>query len=85
MTANLQSLDEKRRISSDSQSDQPVPSKPNQAAVSHETKDNIVDWDGPNDPQNPQNWPSWKRMTQVILASVFLLTASDTSPLLLRS
>lgn len=40
-----------------------------------ETKDNIVDWDGPDDPDNPRNWPAWKRMTQVILASAFLLTA----------
>jgi hypothetical protein len=77
----MEPLDEKPRTSSDSHSDQ-VLGKPDQAAVAQETKDNIVDWDGPDDPQNPQNWPSWKRMTQVILASVFLLTALDTSPLL---
>jgi hypothetical protein len=39
-------------------------------------ENNIIDWDGPEDPQNPRNWPVWKRMTQVILASAFLLTAN---------
>lgn len=43
--------------------------------VEQETKDNIVDWDGPDDPQNPRNWPTWKRMIQVVLSSLFLLTA----------
>jgi hypothetical protein len=45
------------------------------ASPEPDTKDNIVDWDGPDDPQNPMNWPSWKRLLQVIFASVFLLTA----------
>ncbi|KAL4911200.1 hypothetical protein BDW74DRAFT_164774 [Aspergillus multicolor] len=52
------------------------PSEPDQTATEQETKANIVDWDGPEDPQNPQNWPAWKRMTQVVLASAFLLTAN---------
>jgi hypothetical protein len=54
-------------------------SDPEQTAVERETKDNIVDWDGPDDPQNPLNWPAWKRMTQVVLASAFLLTAYGIS------
>ncbi|KAL5042511.1 hypothetical protein BDW71DRAFT_200551 [Aspergillus fruticulosus] len=41
-----------------------------------ETKNNVVDWDGPDDPQNPRNWPTWKRMAQVVLVTTFLLTAN---------
>ena len=44
------------------------PASRSQTTIEHETKDNVVDWDGPDDPQNPRNWPAWKRMTQVILA-----------------
>lgn len=50
-------------------------SEPEQIAIAQGTKNNLVDWDGPDDPQNPRNWPAWKRMTQVVLASAFLLTA----------
>ena len=31
---------------------------------------NIVDWDGPDDPKNPMNWPAWK-----INAHIFLISA----------
>ncbi|KAL4878711.1 major facilitator superfamily domain-containing protein [Aspergillus karnatakaensis] len=47
-----------------------------------ETKDNVVDWDGPDDPQNPRNWPTWKRMAQVILATTFMLTANLAATML---
>lgn len=30
---------------------------------------NIVDWDGPNDPNNPLNWPAWKVKTHIFLVS----------------
>ena len=30
---------------------------------------NIVDWDGPDDPKNPMNWPAWKIKAQVFLVS----------------
>lgn len=30
---------------------------------------NIVDWDGPNDPKNPMNWPPWKVKTHIFLVS----------------
>ena len=30
---------------------------------------NIVDWDGPDDPTNPMNWPAWKVKTQIFLVS----------------
>ncbi|KAL8832074.1 MAG: hypothetical protein Q9191_000496 [Dirinaria sp. TL-2023a] len=35
-----------------------------------EPKDpNLVDWDGPNDPKNPMNWPPWKVKTHIFLVS----------------
>lgn len=36
---------------------------------------NIVDWDGPDDPENPLNWSSFVRMMHVVLVSVFTLYA----------
>ena len=30
---------------------------------------NAVDWDGPDDPQNPMNWPAWKINAQIFLVS----------------
>lgn len=30
---------------------------------------NLVDWDGPDDPKNPMNWPAWKIKAQVFLVS----------------
>jgi hypothetical protein len=32
--------------------------------------DHIVDWDGPQDPQNPQNWSSTRKWTIIILISM---------------
>jgi hypothetical protein len=31
---------------------------------------NTVGWDGPNDPENPQNWPTRKKVTAVGMASM---------------
>ena len=74
MAADLDSAHEKPAMSEDGHHDE-QPSEPDQTAIEQETKDNIVDWDGPDDPQNPRNWPVWKRMAQVVLVSAFLLTA----------
>lgn len=30
-------------------------------------QDNIVDYDGPDDPENPFNWPRWKKGRQLVL------------------
>lgn len=69
MAADLESAHEKPAISQDGH-------QQCSELMEQETKpDNIVDWDGPDDAQNPRNWAEWKRMTQVIFASVFLLTA----------
>jgi hypothetical protein len=64
MAADLECAHEKPAISEDGQT-----------AIEQETKNNVVDWEGPDDPQNPRNWPAWKRLTQVVLATAFLLTA----------
>lgn len=32
--------------------------------------ENIVDWDGPNDPDNPLNWPLSKSFGHVIIVAV---------------
>ena len=33
--------------------------------------ENIVFWDGPDDPENPLNWPTWKKVTICALVSLF--------------
>lgn len=74
MATDSESAAEKAATSRDGHHDQQS-SDPDQPATEQETKDNVVDWDGPDDPQNPMNWPAWKRLTQVAFASFFLLTA----------
>ena len=74
MAADLESASEKLSSSENSRHDQPD-GKLGQNAIEHDEKDSVVDWDGPDDPSNPMNWPAWKRLTQVIIASAFLLTA----------
>jgi hypothetical protein len=32
------------------------------------------DWTGPNDPENPWNWPLWKRLYHTALVGVFCFT-----------
>ncbi|KAL7275857.1 hypothetical protein RUND412_001169 [Rhizina undulata] len=34
-----------------------------------EEDENIVWWDGPDDPQNPMNWPTWRKVISVGIAS----------------
>lgn len=74
MAADLESAHENPALLEDGDHDQTA-SKPDQKTIEQETKDNVVNWDGSDDPQNPRNWPVWKRMTQVVLATSFLLTA----------
>lgn len=39
-----------------------------EAPASHQN--NIVDWNSPDDPENPQNWSGRKKWTIIILVSV---------------
>ena len=75
MASDLESAEEKPVISEDGHHDDQQSSELLQATAEQETNNNVVDWDGPDDPQNPRNWPAGKRMIQVVLASAFLLTA----------
>lgn len=36
---------------------------------------NVVDWDGPDNPRNPYNWPKFKKLTHVLIVSAFSLNA----------
>lgn len=38
---------------------------------SEDSDPNIVDWDGPDDPENPMNWSLSKKNINVLLVSVF--------------
>ncbi|KAL7625171.1 MFS transporter fsa7 [Parahypoxylon ruwenzoriense] len=40
---------------------------------------NVVDWDGPDDPANPMNWPRLKKVLHVAFVSVFVLYANLAS------
>lgn len=44
-----------------------------QAEEGRETDPNIVDWDGPDDPTNPLNWPAKKRWAIVVNLSVLTI------------
>ena len=37
---------------------------------SFETQENVVDWNGPDDPENPLNWPAKKTFGHVIIVAV---------------
>lgn len=36
---------------------------------------NIVDWDGPDDPENPLNWSSTRRILIIIFVSSYTFTS----------
>jgi hypothetical protein len=38
-----------------------------------EDRDNVIDWDGPDDPQKPTNWPARKKWTNIILVSALTM------------
>lgn len=44
-------------------------------AVVEETEQdpNIVDWDGPDDPENPMNWPEKKKWLNVAVLSILTI------------
>ena len=40
-------------------------------SLSHPTEDpNLVQWDGPNDLENPQNWPAGRKWLITIIAVI---------------
>ncbi|KAK2877259.1 hypothetical protein FQN49_001298 [Arthroderma sp. PD_2] len=40
------------------------------------TDPNIVDWDGPDDPESPFNWPSTIKIIHIVIVSVFTLVSN---------
>jgi hypothetical protein len=36
---------------------------------SQENDPNVVDWEGPDDPENPMNWPHWRKIIAVGIVS----------------
>jgi hypothetical protein len=36
---------------------------------------NPTDWNGPNDPENPLNWPKWMRCLHVVPPAIISFTA----------
>lgn len=45
---------------------------------------NIVDWDGPNDPENPRNWTKTRKMVNISLFSLSVLYSYVFNPELLQ-
>ncbi|KAJ5726102.1 uncharacterized protein N7483_007459 [Penicillium malachiteum] len=42
---------------------------------------NEVDWDGPDDPKNPRNWPTWRRSMLVgVITCVVSIASSAIAP-----
>ncbi|KAI7173486.1 hypothetical protein KC316_g10612, partial [Hortaea werneckii] len=66
-------LDEKGRNGSpDELPSKPSHPQPSQHEDEEEEDPNVVDWDGPNDPHNPRNWPTKAKIFNLLL--VILLT-----------
>lgn len=42
----------------------------------------IIDWDGPNDPQNPKKWSYRKKWTSTIIVSLFTLNTPVSSSMI---
>lgn len=40
---------------------------------------NLVSWDGPDDPEDPRNWPRKRKWSAVVIVSLFTLMSSMTS------
>ncbi|CAG8422992.1 unnamed protein product [Penicillium salamii] len=48
-------------------------------AVSNEKESAIVDWSGPNDPENPQNFPRWRKWTITIMLGLMTICVTFAS------
>ena len=46
------------------------------ANASSEDEANIVWWDGEDDPENPYNWPTWRKVVHCFLISALLVPSS---------
>ena len=58
---------------SSSSSDLETAEKPTDQDESQHRDPNEVDWDGPDDPECPMNWPRWRKSWIIIILSVLRL------------
>lgn len=47
-----------------------IPSEVSSGEISEEDDRNVVTWDGPDDPQNPMNWPDSRKWINLALMSL---------------
>ncbi|KUL87483.1 hypothetical protein ZTR_04575 [Talaromyces verruculosus] len=52
-----------------------------QLPENHDTSYGIVDWDGPDDPKNPMNWPTTRKWITISIVSFSTLNVSMASTL----
>lgn len=50
-----------------------IPSEVTSGEISDEDDRNIVIWDGPDDPQNPMNWPDSRKWINLALMSLLTI------------
>lgn len=50
---------------------EPTPEKQDRSPVSAKADPNIVGWDGPDDPYNPQNWSPHRKWIAMTIVSCF--------------
>ncbi|KAI8931044.1 hypothetical protein NX059_012055 [Plenodomus lindquistii] len=51
--------------------DAPNASEQTASAAPIKPNHNFTDWNGPNDPDNPHNWPAWKSAYHIIIPALF--------------
>ena len=69
-------VDDARTLGNESTSDVEAGRQAAAPTSAGEEKDaNVVDWDGPDDPANPRNWPARLKMANVVCISAFSLYA----------
>lgn len=87
--ANVSSVDMEKGIQShagSTHSDEQTlsdesPTRTAQPPAQEPTDPNVVDWDGPGDPENPQNWTDGRKWGLIaVLAAVTLVTYDSLRP-----
>lgn len=53
----------------------PVDAKDEGQSTLRQAEPDLVDWDGPKDPANPQNWSKNERVGHVVVVSIITLIA----------
>ncbi|KAI2669805.1 hypothetical protein CBS147332_7975 [Penicillium roqueforti] len=73
---NLSSNDEteRTRIDVELKADEEAAKLP-----SHKLQDDVVDWDGPDDPKNPLNWPATKGFGHVVIVAILSMVVNIAS------